>query len=239
MSNSLGINLRRYRNLRGLTQEVLADKAGLSRVGYRNIETGKSEPNAKTLDELASVLGVNAFDLIAETPSPQSLRFRAHKRMSAFEKAEREEDIVETMNWLSDFNELEAILKKKPACTVEPTRAKPSDIRRFAEKVRREYFEIACDECVPSIGDVLEQNGVKVRLSESRIKSFFGFSVGAKDGGPAVVVNRMEGIPVERQIFTAAHELGHLFCIRNHTTPRRSPRMTIRKKKPTCLPLIS
>jgi Zn-dependent peptidase ImmA (M78 family) len=40
--------------------------------------------------------------------------------------------------------------------------------------------------------------------------AFFGLSVGKEDGGPAVVVNAWERISVERWIFTAAHELGHL-----------------------------
>jgi hypothetical protein len=39
---------------------------------------------------------------------------------------------------------------------------------------------------------------------------FFGLSVGREDGGPAIVVNVWERISVERWIFTAAHELGHL-----------------------------
>ena len=39
---------------------------------------------------------------------------------------------------------------------------------------------------------------------------FFGLSVGAESGGPAVVVNTWQRITVERWIFSAAHELGHL-----------------------------
>ena len=44
----------------------------------------------------------------------------------------------------------------------------------------------------------------------TRRDSFFGLSVGPDDGGPAVVVNTWDRISVERWIFTAAHELGHL-----------------------------
>ena len=39
---------------------------------------------------------------------------------------------------------------------------------------------------------------------------FFGLSVGNEDGGPAIIVNTWGRISVERQIFSAAHELGHL-----------------------------
>ncbi len=37
-----------------------------------------------------------------------------------------------------------------------------------------------------------------------------GLSVSAEDGGPAIVVNTQDRISVERWIFSAAHELGHL-----------------------------
>ncbi len=40
--------------------------------------------------------------------------------------------------------------------------------------------------------------------------AFFGLSVKEEDGGPAVVINTWERISVERWIFSAAHELGHL-----------------------------
>ena len=57
---------------------------------------------------------------------------------------------------------------------------------------------------------LLEENGVKLLLLETNRDSFFGLSVGSRDHGPAVVVNTWERISVERWIFTAAHELGHL-----------------------------
>jgi len=40
--------------------------------------------------------------------------------------------------------------------------------------------------------------------------AFLGLSVSEEDGGPAVVVNTWERLPVEHWIFSAAHELAHL-----------------------------
>ena len=65
----------------------------------------------------------------------------------------------------------------------------------------------------PNMRDIcglLEENGVKILLLEKKSDSFFGLSVAPGDGGPAVVVNTWDRISVERWIFTAAHELGHL-----------------------------
>ncbi len=50
----------------------------------------------------------------------------------------------------------------------------------------------------------------KLLLLETTQDSFFGLSVGERDGGAAVVVNTWDRISVERWIFAAAHELGHL-----------------------------
>jgi Zn-dependent peptidase ImmA (M78 family) len=70
-----------------------------------------------------------------------------------------------------------------------------------------------------------------VRITESRIKSFFGFSLGSEDGGPAIVVNRLESIPVERQIFTAAHELGHLCLHQESYGPDETEENDIQEKE--------
>ncbi len=60
------------------------------------------------------------------------------------------------------------------------------------------------------ISGLFESNGIKVLQVQVASDAFFGLSVGEDDGGPAVVVNTWERISVERWIFTAAHELGHL-----------------------------
>ena len=54
----LSINLRRIRSSQKLSQVELASRAGVSRIGYRNIEDGESEPKAATLTAIARALGV-------------------------------------------------------------------------------------------------------------------------------------------------------------------------------------
>lgn len=219
MTKPLSINLRRFRAMRNLTQAAAAEKAGISRIAFRDIETGKAEPRVATLEAIASAVGTDVFTLIAKTPEPKTLRFRAHSTLSAQERAERQQMIVDTLEWVADFNELEGLLKERPKVRVEPAGRRPSDIGRFAESIRRDRFNISCEDCVPNVCDVLEQGGVKVRIVQSHIKGLFGFSVGSSDGGPAVAVNTADTIPVERQIFTAAHELGHLILHQDSFNP--------------------
>jgi DNA-binding XRE family transcriptional regulator len=58
-------NLRRLRELRGLTQEQLAHRAELTLGGYRKIECGaNSNPRLRTMERLAYVLGVKVAELL-------------------------------------------------------------------------------------------------------------------------------------------------------------------------------
>ena len=63
----LGMNLRRYRDLCGLTQAELAVQTDLSQnfIGY--IERGERWPSAENLEAIASALGVSAALLLAES----------------------------------------------------------------------------------------------------------------------------------------------------------------------------
>ena len=59
-------------------------------------------------------------------------------------------------------------------------------------------------------GLLKERLGIRLLLMPVATQGFFGLSVSAEDGGPAIVVNNWDRISVERWIFSAAHELGHL-----------------------------
>jgi mRNA interferase RelE/StbE len=55
--------LRVYRDLRGLTQAALAERAGVNRVTVAEIETGRKQGSVATLRALAMALGVTLDDL--------------------------------------------------------------------------------------------------------------------------------------------------------------------------------
>jgi len=56
--------LRKIRRLRDLTQEELAEKAGISAAAVYNAETGSHSPRLSTLEKIADVLEVDVRDLI-------------------------------------------------------------------------------------------------------------------------------------------------------------------------------
>ena len=58
-------NIRRFRASNGLTQEQVARQAGLSRIAFRDIETGKTrDPRVGNLQGIAAALGVAPGELV-------------------------------------------------------------------------------------------------------------------------------------------------------------------------------
>jgi transcriptional regulator with XRE-family HTH domain len=58
-------NLRRLRQKRGLSQEELADRAGLNRNYVGMIEREENAPTVDALEQLAKALDVNAAELLS------------------------------------------------------------------------------------------------------------------------------------------------------------------------------
>jgi len=60
-------NLRRLRQDRGLTQEELADRAGLNRNYVGMVEREENAPTVDTLEALAKALKIEAAELLVRT----------------------------------------------------------------------------------------------------------------------------------------------------------------------------
>jgi Zn-dependent peptidase ImmA (M78 family)/DNA-binding XRE family transcriptional regulator len=206
----LSENLRRIRSARGLSQGEVADKAGLSRVAYRNIETGTSSPRVDSLMGVANALAVKLQDLFVPVRELKAVRFRATKKMTT-----RGELLADVARWLGDYSELESLLGNAPPYgfarlgkTIQAI--KGPERPKIAAARAREKLGLRDSDEVRDICGLLEAQGIKVFMAKLASEGFFGLSVAAADGGPVIVVNVWERLSVERRIFTAAHELGHL-----------------------------
>ncbi len=203
-SACIAANVARLRLDRRLTQEQLAAKAGISRLALGKIERGAVVPRARTLTALAEALAAPVGELVVPVRSLESVRFRAKAQVHA-----REQILAMVSKWLDAYAWLETELDDRQPFRFEEAAAHAGSPPDMAQAARR-AAGLTAAEPVRNIGGLLEENGVKVLLLETTRDSFFGLSVGKRDGGPAVVVNTWDRISVERWIFTAAHELGHL-----------------------------
>ncbi len=203
--------LKMLRYARGYTQQVLADAAGISRDTYQNIESGRSDPRASTLQSIAKVLGVEVQDLFGEAEMPTQVRFRSSRRMNS-----RDMILYDAVTWMRDYSRLEETLNNHANWLLGDLSTEMTAYESGSEKAKlcavraRQQLGLSAEEPVRDVCGLLESAGVKVYPKEVMSDGFFGLSIGPTDGGPLIVVNVWGRISVERWVFTAAHELGHL-----------------------------
>lgn len=71
-AKELGLKIQELRKLKGMTQEDLAEKTGLSVRTIQRIESGEVDPRSYTLNQIAEALGVEITDLTKENePDPE------------------------------------------------------------------------------------------------------------------------------------------------------------------------
>ena len=200
----IAANVARLRLDRRLTQDQLAARAGISRVALGKIERGAVVPRAQTLASLAAALATPVGELVTPVRALESVRFRARAQVHA-----RAQILAIVSKWLEAYAGLEAELGTRPPFGFKSAGTHDGSPVAVAQAAR-ESVGLPPAAPVPDICRLLEDHGVKLLLLPTTRESFFGLSVGKRDGGPAVVVNTWDRISVERWIFTAAHELGHL-----------------------------
>jgi Zn-dependent peptidase ImmA (M78 family)/DNA-binding XRE family transcriptional regulator len=207
----IGANLRRIREAKGWSQSQVAGLAGISRVAYRNIENGSSTPRVSTLQNIASGVGVKLQDLFIPVSTLKRVRFRASKKMTS-----RDNILTEVARWLDNFNYLENLLNDRKDYLFKDlsrnlsSMPRGNDRAKYAAEQARKKMKLKEKEPIRDIADLMESCGIKVYPLSLVSDGFFGLSIAEEDGGPAVIVNVWERISVERWIFSAAHELGHL-----------------------------
>lgn len=199
-------NVYRLRKIAGINQKDVAEKAGISRPAYVAIEKGKSDPRSATLQKIADALNVSVREIFIDIPELKSVRFRMSKVTEQKRKV-REQEIIRIAQWLENYNYLEDLLDDK--LNYNLSEIKEKDPKKLAQKVRK-TLKIGEQDPIDDIVDVINRAGVKLYFDEFPLDDFFGLSIGEKDGGPAIGVNTAKNISIERQIFTAAHEMAHL-----------------------------
>lgn len=68
-----GEKIKAIRNLRGFSQQYMADELGIEQNTYSKIETGLTKLTADTLKKIAGILGVSTADILSNQPANYKL----------------------------------------------------------------------------------------------------------------------------------------------------------------------
>jgi transcriptional regulator with XRE-family HTH domain len=79
VTKDVGKRIRELRTGKSLTQEVLADRTGLTPKFISEVECGKTNPSLRTLEKIAGVLKVGIPDLLSHAPKPKIQTSRKDK----------------------------------------------------------------------------------------------------------------------------------------------------------------
>ena len=102
-SNNISKHLLRLRLLEEASQEEFSKKLNIPLSTYKNIEAGESEPKLTKLSEIATILGIEDFNLFFRPVNElQYVRFRASSKMK-----QRNTALSLVSFCLNDYNNLE------------------------------------------------------------------------------------------------------------------------------------
>ncbi|MDL2344686.1 ImmA/IrrE family metallo-endopeptidase [Deinococcus sp. MIMF12] len=205
------------REQQGLSQTELGHKVGVTRQTIAVWEKGERLPSLGQISRIAAALGVST-DIFLKAPEDHTgptLLFRADdaSALTLPLRAQIQQKVL-------DYVELERDLKETP--TLPPAYPLDEYDEAKVERIAREVRDFLGVEDAP-LGDVislLEDRGFKVIVTPLP-RSVSGFSAYTEEWGGIIVVNASH--PVERQYFTALHELAHLICHRKDYNGREVP----------------
>ncbi|PYY08309.1 MAG: hypothetical protein DMG61_24010, partial [Acidobacteria bacterium] len=214
----VGANLKAARDIAGISQEVFAEKLGISRATLSAIENGHVAVDSTKLIQASRILGRPINDFFREEGEELALLYRAAEKLIP-----NEEVRSKFRNFCESYREIEEIVGVADSVLPPPEypftphlHAKPLQFSEQVAGSERDRLGLGKSEPIANIFTVLEENGVRILACEIEQEGLFGLSAYSKQYGPCILVNSHNTI--ERQIFTLAHEYGHLLMHRNRYT---------------------
>lgn len=106
LRKTFGANVRHHRKAQGLTQEALAEKAGISLEMMGRMERGEATPSFETVESIARSLGLPAvvFFGTGMVIAPEGERGRLLHRMNAALARLNEDDLVRVVRMMEAFS---------------------------------------------------------------------------------------------------------------------------------------
>ncbi len=207
-----GLRLKQARVRAKLSLEALAKKmdGSVSKQAISKYEKGQMAPSSSTLIKLATALGtdINYF-FRPITPDLQNLEvsFRKKSNINAKDVAALKIDIQDDIERFLEIEEILGKNEKKPfIINNDETISSVQQMEELAIKLRKKW-NLGLSPIL-NIQDTLESNGIKVIFCKGPV-GFDGVS-GVVNHDRLIMVLNTEVDMIERQRFTALHELAHL-----------------------------
>lgn len=194
------------RDFRGLTQQVLADRVGVSHEMISYLENGKREPTRTLTDALGQALGFDPqffHQPLADPFYEKECNFR-HRRSAP----ERLKTRIRAHGTLIGVvvHYLRTVLKLPPYTVPQLKATSQNEIETAAEQCR-EHWHLGIEAPVNSMTRVLENAGVVVVKHVAGTERIDALS---RRGPVNIVFLDALRQPPSRLVFDMAHELGHL-----------------------------
>ncbi|PYY13060.1 MAG: hypothetical protein DMG60_22680 [Acidobacteria bacterium] len=174
----VGANLKAARDIAGISQEVFAEKLGISRATLSAIENGHVAVDSTKLIQASRILGRPINDFFREEGEELALLYRAAEKLIP-----NEEVRSKFRNFCESYREIEEIVGVADSVLPPPEypftphlHAKPL---QFAEQVagsERDRLGLGKSEPIANIFTVLEENGVRILACEIEQEGLFGLS---------------------------------------------------------------
>jgi len=209
----LGMNIQRRRLILGWESGDVAARLGISRATYAKLEKGAARMTDELFDAISDLFKMSAMNLLAEQSECQYRFFRKNARQTKREQALIEQATQDGIRKLKGYVALENLLQEKGEFDghlndSEFVKEPEEPVEAFALRVREKLRGYGW-EANGNLAEVLEKFGVKIFALPLPVANCFGFSF-SSEGKCGILINCDPQISVERQIFTLAHEFGHL-----------------------------
>jgi Zn-dependent peptidase ImmA (M78 family)/DNA-binding XRE family transcriptional regulator len=214
VNNRIGHNIKKGRELAGLSQERLAEMLGISRATLSAIENGHVAVDSGKLLDAAKLLGCPVAEFFRIEEEKLALLYRA-----ALEEAAPPPIRSAFENYCKGYRELEEIVGVADSQLPPPDYFSSPGMEnrpdQFAEQVaasERQRLGLGDRDRIVNIFQLLEEQGVRIFRHSLEHAGVFGISAFSLKYGPCIMLNAAN--TVERQIFSLAHEYGHLLMHR-------------------------
>lgn len=206
----LAEKLKQARLGSGCSTRVIADRLAqrvkVSHATIANYEAGRSQPTMDVLAAMSVVYGRPLNWFLSRSLTLRHIRYRNRKsRVKQTELARYE---AHAIKWLEAYRALEETLKEPLKRDLADFRFEPTESGKAAANRLRKRLNLADDQKVTSVADLLERLGVRaIELPTDLALDGFAAST---DGEYAVVLNST--VSSDRARLNAAHEVAHVLA---------------------------